>query len=112
MTANVKGARGLPCPERSRGETPGLKTRGSIEKIDAAVRVVIHDIARQNVTDVGRDDDLVGVLGVDSLQGLQILAGVEKRFGIRLPDEELIRLRTIGRIAEAVERQQDLARVS
>jgi acyl carrier protein len=42
------------------------------------------------------------VLGVDSLQGLQILAAVEKRFGIRLPDEELIRMRTIGAIVAAV----------
>ena len=88
----------------SGGEAPGVS-------IEHAVREVIHDIARQDVTSVGRDDDLVAVLGVDSLQGLQILAGVEKRFGIRLRDEELIHMRTIGRIADAVLRQQE-ARVS
>jgi acyl carrier protein len=43
---------------------------------------------------------------VDSLEGLQILAGVEKRFAVRLPDEELIHLRTIGGIADSVERLQ------
>ena len=120
MKTDLTGARGLPPPRKPSadhhslgegGQTPGLKTRGSIENIDAAVRAVIDDIARQDVTSVGRDDDLVAVLGVDSLQGLQILAGVEKRFGIRLRDEELIHMRTIGRIADAVERQQE-ARVS
>lgn len=84
-------------------------TTGTAESVEAAVRAIIHDITRQDVTGIGRDDDLVGVLGVDSLQGLQVLAGVEKRFGIRLPDEELIHLRTVGRIAEAVQRLQGSA---
>ena len=87
-------------------------TTGTTKSIEHDVRRIIYAIARQDVTGVGRDDDLVGVLGVDSLQGLQILAGVEKRFGIRLPDEELIHLRTIGRIADAVRRQQETAGVS
>jgi len=79
--------------------------------IEAAVRAVIQDVARQETVGIGRDDDLVEVIGVDSLQGLQVLAGVENRFGIRLPDDELIQMRTIGRIADAVRRQQE-ARVS
>jgi acyl carrier protein len=70
------------------------------------VRAAIRDVARQETTGIGRDDDLVAVLGVDSLQGLQVLAGVEKRCGVRLPDNELIHLRTIGRIVEAVRRHQ------
>jgi acyl carrier protein len=95
--ANANGAR-----PGSGGEAPGVEN---------VVRAIIHEIARQETTRIGRDDDLVAVLGVDSLQGLQVLAGVEKRFGVRLPDEELIQLRTIGRIADAVRRQQDGARV-
>jgi acyl carrier protein len=74
--------------------------------VEARVREIIAAISRQDLAAVGREADLVEVLGVDSLQGLQILAAVEKRFAIRLPDEELIRMRTIGAIAEAVARQQ------
>lgn len=87
----------------------------SPDAIEAAVRAVIRDVSPQNTTGIGRDDDLVEVLGVDSLQGLQVLAGVEKRFDIRLRDEELIRMRTIGRIVEAVAEaisRQDRAGVS
>ena len=80
--------------------------------LEDQIRAIIRDVAHQDMTDVGRDDDLVAVLGVDSLQGLQLLARVEKRFDIRLPDEELIHLRTIGRIAEAVWKQQVTSRVS
>jgi len=74
--------------------------------LEQAVRSLIADVTRQDTRALGRDDDLVEALGVDSLQGLQILARVEKRFDVRLPDDELIGLRTVGRIAALVERLQ------
>jgi acyl carrier protein len=75
-------------------------------RVDAGVRMVIQEVSRRDTSAIGREDDLVEALGVDSLEGLQILAKVEKRFEVRLPDDELIHLRTIGRIADSVERQQ------
>jgi acyl carrier protein len=77
--------------------------------VETRVREIIAEISRQDLTPIGRDDDLVEVLGVDSLQGLQILAAVEKRFNLRLPDEDLVKMRTIGTIAEAVSRWQESA---
>ena len=82
----------------------------TMPSLEAQVREIIAAISRQDLASVRIDDNLVEVLGVDSLQGLQILAAVEKRFGIRLPDEELIRMRTIGAIVAAVARlQQEIA---
>jgi acyl carrier protein len=82
----------------------------TLPPIEAQVREIIAVISRQDLASVRIDDSLVEVLGVDSLQGLQILAAVEKRFGIRLPDEELIRMRTIGAIVAAVARlRQEIA---
>jgi acyl carrier protein len=75
---------------------------------DIRVRALIADVAKRDVSALGPDDDLVEHLGVDSLLGLQILAAVERRLDVRLPDDELIHLRTIGRITAAVDR----ARVS
>ena len=74
--------------------------------VEVRVREIVAEISRQDVSSVEADADLVDVLSVDSLQGLQILAAVEKRFSIRLQDEELIKMRTIGAIADAVARQQ------
>lgn len=71
--------------------------------VEAAVREIIGRVSRVDVSSLGRDDDLVEHLGVDSLEGLQILAGIEKRFDVRLPDDELITMRTIGRITDALE---------
>jgi acyl carrier protein len=70
----------------------------------ARVRAIIAQVARRDMTNVSDEDDLVEALAVDSLQGLQILAAVEKRFGIRIPDDELVHQRTIRRIAETVDR--------
>jgi acyl carrier protein len=70
--------------------------------IEARIRELIGRVAKLDVSQLQSDDDLVERLGVDSLQGLQILAGVEKQFDVRLPDDELIKMRTIGRIADAV----------
>jgi acyl carrier protein len=72
--------------------------------VEAQVREIIATVAKQDLSAIGRDADLVEALGVDSLQGLQVLAAVEKRFRIRLPDEELVRMRTIGIIADTVSR--------
>ncbi|HSG00027.1 MAG TPA: acyl carrier protein [Vicinamibacterales bacterium] len=74
--------------------------------LEQEVRRLVADVTRQDTRALGADDDLVEALGVDSLQGLQILARVEKHFGVRLPDDELIGLRTVGRIAALVERLQ------
>ena len=70
------------------------------------LRMLIKEVARRDASALGRDDDLVETLAIDSLEGLQILAHVEKRFDVRLPDEELIHMRTIGRIADCIARLQ------
>lgn len=74
--------------------------------IEAEVRAIISDIARQDASLIGSDEDLVERLAVDSLQALQILAGVEQRFDVRLPDEDLVHLRTVGCIADLVQQLQ------
>ena len=71
--------------------------------IETRLRALIADIATRDPASLGRDDDLVEAYGLDSLQGLQLLATVEKRFDIRLPDDELVEMRSIRRIAVAIE---------
>ena len=75
----------------------------SVSAAEARVRGLIQDVSRRDTSALGRDDDLVEAIGMDSLEGLQILAMVEKRFDVRLPDEELVQMRTIGRIADSIE---------
>ena len=60
-------------------------------------------LARQSglgVDGVGLDDDLVRELGLDSLAALRVLAAVEKRFDVRLPDERLGEFRTLRHVLD------------
>jgi acyl carrier protein len=75
-----------------------------LEELEDGVREIVGRISARDLSTLGIDDDLVETLGVDSLQGLQILAGVEKRFGLQLPDHELITLRTVRRIVDTANR--------
>jgi acyl carrier protein len=73
-----------------------------MNSVERDVRAIVANITSRDVSALGREDDLALALGVDSLQGLQILAMVESRFDIRLCDDELIQMRTIARIAQAI----------
>ena len=81
-----------------------MTSTARLDELEDGVREIVGRISARDLSTSGLDDDLVEQLGVDSLQGLQILAGVEKRFGVRLPDDELITLRTMRRIVDAVGR--------
>lgn len=49
------------------------------------------------------DDDLVERLHIDSLTALEVLAAVEKEFGIRLRDDALHEMRTLRRIEAEID---------
>ena len=68
------------------------------QRVEMEVKRIIANVAPAGGAAVATDEDLVEALGVDSLQGLQILAEVERRFDIRLRDEELIEMRSVARM--------------
>jgi acyl-CoA synthetase (AMP-forming)/AMP-acid ligase II/acyl carrier protein len=67
------------------------------------VRALLGAVLRRDTSALGADDDLVEKLTLDSLESLRVLAHVEKRFGVRFDDSRLAELRTLRKLAEAVE---------
>ena len=59
----------------------------------------IHEIAAQ--------DDIVEQLRIDSLTALEILAAVEKGFGILFPDESLHEMRSLQRIQNEIDKYSE-----
>lgn len=53
------------------------------------------------VDDFGYDDNFVTELGVDSMLALEIVARIEKRYHIRIPEDRFVELQTL-RAAEGV----------
>jgi acyl carrier protein len=59
------------------------------------LRELIARYAVPAAATVGLDDDLGRVAGLDSLSLLQIVAAIEEAYGVRVPDDEMSRLRTL-----------------
>lgn len=70
----------------------------SAENLEQQLRTLLSEASRKDMSGAGLDDDLVAVLGLDSLTSLRLLATVEKRLGVRFPDEQLSNLRTLRRL--------------
>jgi acyl carrier protein len=70
------------------------------------LRSVVGEVTKRDASKLGPDDELIFALGLDSMEGLRVLALVEKRFGVRFDDAELQDLRTLRSLAEAVERRK------
>lgn len=75
----------------------------SPSEIEHRVREILEESCRRKVPFLTLDDDLVEKLGLDSLEGLQVLAVLEKRFGVRFPDERLATLRTVRELVAAIQ---------
>jgi acyl carrier protein len=67
------------------------------------VRRLVARSAKCDPAILDPDADLLMDLGIDSLEGLKLLAALEQRYGVTLPDHELIHLTTVNRIVAALE---------
>ncbi len=69
----------------------------------AEIRPVLAKSAKVDPQAIELDADLFMDYGIDSLEGLKLLALLEQRYGITIPDHELMHLNTLRRIAEAID---------
>jgi acyl carrier protein len=68
------------------------------------VRALIGRVTARAPDAFGPDDDLTSAVGLDSLSLLQIVAEVEEAYEVRIPDEEMDRLRTLRDLLVQVRR--------
>jgi acyl carrier protein len=65
---------------------------------EARVRWIIARVAKVESDSFGLEDDLRTTLGLDSLSSLRVAAGVEREFGVAIPDDKLHELPTLKAI--------------
>jgi acyl carrier protein len=73
---------------------------------EGQVAQIVARITKLPAARILADTHLKNELNVDSLQGLQILAAIEKQFHVSVPDDELDRYTTVREIVETIERNQ------
>ncbi len=68
--------------------------------IDQDVRKLIADIIEMEPDQILPDAHLVEDLGMDSMMALEILASIEKKFRIKIPEEDLPKITTLQNAIE------------
>ena len=76
------------------------KTSNNIEQ---EVREIIAEIIEKDPQEVTLDAKLVEDLGADSMMALEILASLEKKYRVVVPEEELPKLTSLRKIMALVE---------
>ena len=67
------------------------------------VRKLIAEQMHLDVETITEDKRIVEDLGADSLDTVEMLMTLEDNFGIAIPDEEAVNLKTVGDIVKYIE---------
>ena len=68
----------------------------SQEEILAELAQIVNEIAGVPVGDITPEKSFLDDLDVDSLSMVEIATAAEDKFGIRIPDDDLKNLKTVG----------------
>ena len=74
--------------------------------VRAELAEIVNEIAGVDADDVQPDKSFVEDLDVDSLSMVEIVVAAEEKFGVRIPDDEVKNLKTVGDAVSFIERAQ------
>ena len=66
------------------------------EEILSDLADIVKEVAGVDTSEVTLEKSFVDDLDIDSLSMVEIAVQVEDRFGVKVPDDELANLRTVG----------------
>ncbi|TVT30082.1 acyl carrier protein [Amycolatopsis cynarae] len=66
------------------------------EEILAGLAEIVEEVAGVAKDDVSSEKSFVDDLDIDSLSMVEIAVQAEDRFGVKIPDDELANLKTVG----------------
>ena len=66
------------------------------EQIVSDLAVILNEVAGVDQSKVSADKSFLYDLEVDSLSMVEVVMAAEDKFGVKIPDEEVKNLRTVG----------------
>ena len=73
------------------------------EEIRADLAEIVNEVAGIPAEDVQLDKSFVDDLDVDSLSMVEVVVAAEEKFGVRIPDDDVKNLRTVGDAVNYIE---------
>ena len=77
------------------------------EEIRSGLADIVNEVAGIPAGDVQLDKSFTDDLDVDSLSMVEIVVAAEETFGVKIPDEEVKNLATVGDAVAYIERAQN-----
>jgi acyl carrier protein len=74
--------------------------------IQSDLAAIVEEIAGVPAADVQADKEFVADLDVDSLSMVEIVVAAEEKFGVRIPDDQVKNLRTVGDAVDYIDSAQ------
>ena len=75
----------------------------SNEEILAGMAEILHEVADVTPADVTEDKSFTDDLDVDSLSMVEVVVAAEEKFGVKIPDNEVQNLKTVGDAVSYIE---------
>ena len=72
------------------------------EEISKDIYDIIEDRLGVRASDIAPEKDLVKDLGADSLDSVELIMSIEQKFNIRIPDDAVENIKTVGDIVAFV----------
>jgi acyl carrier protein len=76
----------------------------STEEIRSDLADIVNEVAGVPATDVQLDKSFTDDLGMDSLGMVEVVVAAEEKFGVKIPDDQVKNLATVGDAVAFIER--------
>ena len=68
----------------------------SREEIVAGLAAILEEVAGVNPADVSEEKSFTEDLDIDSLSMVEVVVAAEEKFGVKIPDDQVQNLKTVG----------------
>jgi acyl carrier protein len=79
----------------------------STEEIRSGLADIVNEVAGIPADDVQLDKSFIDDLDVDSLSMVEVVVAAEEQFGVKIPDDEVKNLKTVGDAVAFIEKEQN-----
>jgi len=76
------------------------------EEIRAGLADIVNEVAGIPAEDIQMDKSFTDDLDVDSLSMVEVVVAAEEKFSVKIPDDEVKNLKTVGDAVAFIERSQ------
>jgi acyl carrier protein len=68
----------------------------TVDEVLAGIKEIVVEVAGISADDIAMDKKFTDDLDVDSLSMVEVVVAAEERFGVKIPDEEVTNMATVG----------------